>query len=54
MKRWIASIAAALVVCGLAWLGGFDFNERGVDALFVAGFALYVAGFTYFFPSWSK
>lgn len=54
MKRLLASIAAALVVCALAWIGGFDFNERGFDALFVAFYALLAAGLTYICPIWSN
>lgn len=54
MKRALASIVAALWVCGLAWIAGFDFNERGFDALFVAGVAVVVGVFTYLIPIWSK
>ena len=42
MRRWIAAVAAALFVCALFWLGGYDFNQRGEIALLVgllSGFA---------------
>ena len=35
MKRIIVAISAGAVVCAAAWIGGFDFNERGQVAVFV-------------------
>lgn len=52
MKRVLASIAVALVVCFMSWAAGFDFNERGLDALMTAYVALCAAGLTYI--AWSK
>ena len=42
MKRITAAIAAAAFVCGLAWVGGFDF-ERGPMALMLAIPAIWAA-----------
>lgn len=36
MKHWSRALGAVAVVCLLAWLGGFDFDERGEGA-FVVG-----------------
>lgn len=54
MKRILCSIGAGLIACLLAWLSGFDFNERGVDTLFVAIYALIFAGFAYAYPGWEE
>lgn len=54
MKRITCSIAAAGLVCLLAWLSGFDFNERGGTALLVAYLTLVTGGATYFFPGWTE
>lgn len=43
MKRWALAIAVAAAVCLLAWLGGFDFNERGAAAFGVATWALWAS-----------
>lgn len=43
MRRWIAAVAAALFVCALFWLGGYDFNQRGGIALLAGGLSV-VAG----------
>lgn len=52
MKRVICALLAASIVCGLAWLWGFDFNERGDTAIVVAYLALAASGVVYFFPGW--
>lgn len=52
MKRLACSICAALTVCLLSWLGGFDFNERGGAALLVGYFSLGAGVLTYLIPGW--
>jgi type IV secretory pathway VirB2 component (pilin) len=41
----------AIIICGLAWLTGFDFNERRAEAfvigLFVVMFTGAIAGIRY-------
>lgn len=46
----LAAAVAALVVLSLAWIAGFNFNERGINAFFVAYIALWLAALAYFFP----
>lgn len=36
VRRALAAIAAIAAVCLLSWIGGFDFNERGASAFFIA------------------
>ena len=36
--------ASASFILLLFWLGGFDFNERGANAVFCALFAIFAAG----------
>jgi hypothetical protein len=43
MKPIIAALVAALTVCLLAWLLGFDFDKRGLAAFTVAIYALFFA-----------
>ena len=33
MNRTLATLAAALIWPPVFWLGGFDFNERGLNAV---------------------
>lgn len=42
-KHWFA-IAAAFVVPGIFWLGGFDFSERGEPAVTCALWTLFAIG----------
>ena len=43
----IAAAVAALVVCGLFWLNGYDFKTRGDTATACAMTALLVFGITF-------
>ena len=43
MRRVLAAIAGASIGLSLAWLAGFDFNERGLGALVVALISLILA-----------
>jgi len=52
--RYLISILTGLVVCFLAWCGGFDFNERGPGAFLVAAFGLCAVVMTYTYPGWRK
>ena len=52
--RYLISLLSGLIVCFLAWCGGFDFNERGSAAFFVAYFSLFIMGVVYSFPGWNK
>ena len=52
MKRIACSIFAGLAVCAMAWICGFDFNERGFTAFFVAYVSACAALMTYLFPNW--
>lgn len=54
MKRIACSIFAGLAVCAMAWIGGFDFNERGFIAFFVAYVSACAALMTYWFPNWKE
>ena len=54
MKRITCSILSAAVVCGFAWLWGYDFNERGATALIVAYIAAAAGIFVYMFPGWTE
>lgn len=54
MKRIICTIAAVALVSALAWVGGFDFNERGEAAVIVSMFAVFAAAFVYGYPGWDK
>lgn len=53
-KRVLTSLLAGAVVCGMAWIGGFDFNERGDKALITTLFALWVSVMVYAYPGWSE
>ena len=53
MKRIIWTIAAALVTCALAWLGGFNFDTRGPNAAALAAAAIFFAGAAWFWPGLS-
>lgn len=48
MKRYLKAAAVALAVvlagCFLFWLGGYDFNERGLDVALGAVLLTWVAG----------
>lgn len=39
-RRVFAALAAVAVVCAMAWIAGFDFNERGAAAFAVAFIAV--------------
>lgn len=54
MKRLVASVCIALIIPALAWLAGFDFNERGVSALFTAVGASFTFVAAYSYPFWPK
>jgi hypothetical protein len=54
MKRFLASILTVAVVCAIAWLFGFDFDKRGVNAGFLAVLAIYCGGAVYIFPGWKE
>jgi hypothetical protein len=43
MKRIVRSIFAVAIVCAFAWIAGFDFDERGVNAFFTAFLAASIA-----------
>lgn len=49
MKRLACGVGAALAFCGIAWLFGFDFDERGTNAGFVALYCLIFGGAAYFY-----
>ena len=48
----MVSLLSAVIVCVIAWIGGFDFNERGGPAALVTISALFVFGWIYFCPIW--
>jgi hypothetical protein len=54
VKRIIFSGAAIGLVLGLAWVGGFDFNERGVMAFGVSALALWIGAWAYYLADESK
>jgi hypothetical protein len=53
-KRLTATILSAIGVCVMAWIAGFDFDERGATAFFVAAFAIVFPIFVYTCPLWSN
>jgi hypothetical protein len=54
VKRALWSLAVAASVPALAWVGGFDFNERGYVAFMVALYTPAAGLSVWFFPSWKK
>lgn len=52
MKRIVVSLLVSALVPALAWIGGFDFDERGFIALFVCLYAIGAFVFTYAWPGW--
>lgn len=52
MKRALCSIGAGLIVCGLAWVAGFDFTERGYTAFCVAVASLWAVFLVCTYPGW--
>jgi hypothetical protein len=51
-KRVTSTIAAFLFGVSMAWIGGFDFNERGSGAFLTFGIITWLTGFVYFMPPW--
>lgn len=54
MKRVTFSLLVVAIICAIAWLFGFDFDKRGVEAGFLAAFAIYCGGAVYFCPGWKE
>lgn len=52
--RSLISILSGLLVCFLAWCGGFDFDSRGAAAFFVALYSLGAVVLVYAYPGWKK
>lgn len=50
VRRVIAAVATAAAICALAWLHGFDFNERGTEALVVAYLSVWFGGLAAAYP----
>ena len=54
MKRVLVSLASAMIVPIGFWLAGWDFNERGGQALFCYVFTVLIAGIIYSYPGWDE
>ena len=54
MKRLAASLGAALTVCFLFWVSGFDFDERGFFAFLCAWCSLGAGAMVYVCPLWEE
>jgi hypothetical protein len=52
--RGLTSLLSGLLVCFLAWCGGFDFDSRGVAAFFVALYSLGAVFIVYTYPGWKE
>ena len=50
LKRLSISLTIASMSPAFAWLGGYDFDERGVNAVTVAILFVFLFGFTYTCP----
>jgi hypothetical protein len=40
IKRALIFVASMTVMCGIAWVGGYDFDRRGADAAFLLAIGL--------------
>lgn len=49
----IWSVVSGLFLCFVLWLGGYDFNERGVEAALTAVLTAMLMAFVYFWPGWT-
>lgn len=52
IKRIAVSCLCVVFVPIGAWVAGFDFNERGFEALFIYFFCLSVFAFVFICPYW--
>jgi hypothetical protein len=52
LPRVLCSIACGLVSPIMAWCAGYDFDERGMNALFTFIGFTFLAGACYTFPGW--
>lgn len=52
MKQVATSLACALLVPLGFWFGGFDFDHRGMGALFCYFLCGFVFGAVFFYPGW--
>jgi len=50
MKRLVQPLVICAASALLAWLAGFDFNERGFDVALWSGVTGLLAGLAYFVP----
>lgn len=54
MKRILTSISFALLVPALAWVGGYDFSERGHESFVVCLWTIGVFAAAYTYPRMPK
>ena len=43
IKRALIFVASMTVMCGIAWVGGYDFDRRGPDAAALLSFGLWLS-----------
>lgn len=43
IKRALIFVASMTVMCGIAWVGGYDFDRRGPDAAFLLAIGLWLS-----------
>ena len=53
-RRLIASVLFALIVPIIWWLGGYDFNERGLTAVMAFVGTVFCGVWMYFAPWWEE
>lgn len=54
MKRAAAFLVALALVAGIAWLGGYDFNQRSPLVAAWAGWAVVAAAWVAAWPGFDK
>lgn len=54
MKRHVVSALSTLIVPIIAWLGGYNFDERGIIAVSVVIMMIFMYFWIYFFAPWWK
>ena len=50
IKRAAAGASTIAFVCLVAWVGGFDFNERGNDAALLVALCAVLGGYAAAYP----
>jgi hypothetical protein len=51
MKRFILFVCMLAFFAVLLWIGGYDFNRRGLDVVAYVAFAVWISSWSAVFPS---